>query len=129
MPPPEEMYLEQRAILWEWQEVDDHNEVIVGRPVELWVRWNNTQSDMLTPEGNKIAVDAKVTTPREIPVGSIMWEGGFGDISGTGTGTDQVPETGLMQVKVAQESMDLRGQVCRYEYGLVFFRHTMPVIQ
>lgn len=128
MPPPEEMYLQQRALLWEFVRYDSHSEPVVDRPVEIWVRWNNTQSDMMDANGNKVTVDATVKSSREIAVDSIMWEGGFDDIAGTGTGSDQVPESDLMQVKMVQESKDLRGIVTGRQYGLMFFRNTMPEI-
>lgn len=128
MPPPEETGLNQRAILWEFQEHDRNGEPTVSRPVELWVRWDDTQRDMMGADGSKISVDATVVATQDIAVDSIMWEGGFDDVPGTGTGSDQVPESSLMQVKAFSESFDARGIVSHREYGLVFYQDTMPRI-
>lgn len=126
MPPPAYAYLNEDALLWAKAGVDDYGEPTVSFPVQIEVRWENRQTVMRNPQGDPITVDATVVAYEEIEVGSLMWEGGFDDVPGSGTGSDQVPESDLMEVVAFETMMDLRGIVQSRRYGLKFFRETAP---
>lgn len=124
MPPPAYSHLNQTALMWPWLRIDRYNEVIVGPPQELEVRWENVQRQMNNPQGQPISVDATVVAYEEIELGSIMWEGGFDDAPGTGsgTGTSFRTEGGYMEVVAYETMYDLRGVVLSRRYGLAFYR-------
>lgn len=126
MPPPAYANLNQRCIVWPVGDVDRYNEPSFGPPVQVNCRWENVQRDMNAPDGRKITVDATVVTYQEFDVGSLMWEGGFNDAPGTGsgTGTSFRVEDGYMQIAAYEKMKDLRGQVTSRRYGLVFFRQS-----
>lgn len=113
------------AVLWPATGAANHyGEPLVGSAVEVKVRWVHQQRDMLDPQGNTVAVDATVVADREIPIGSLMYEGPLSDWLGTGSG--ETP-SGRMQVKAESRAEDLKGMVTRREYGLMRFRDSHPV--
>lgn len=128
MPPPAYAHLKQTALLWEKSGSDEYNEPRVGPPEEVRCRWENRQTVMRSPAGEPMTVDATVVMVDDVELGSIMFEGGFDDVPGTGTGTANVPEDGLMEIVTFETMYDLRGVVLSRRYGLVFFRDTFPEI-
>jgi len=133
MPDIEVDALCQLALLWEASGFDDYGEQKrAAQSVEINVRWVNTQTQRLDPDGNTVAVDAVVAVDREIAVHSIMWEGGYADLwaedagTGTGTGSEWSPAGDLMEVVSSHTAKDIKGRAVRRELGLKRFRTTMP---
>ena len=86
MPSIETAWRYQKAVLWEKTGVNDYGEdVVSSTPVEISVRWENKQSDMLDPVGATVRVDAQVVVAQEVAVGSRMWEGSLSEWLGTGS--------------------------------------------
>jgi hypothetical protein len=70
MPPPIEVCdLIGRAVVWPWLGIQQNNEILVGEPVEVPVRWTWGRTSMVNAEGTRVAVDAKVVVDRPIPRG------------------------------------------------------------
>lgn len=135
MPSFETAWRRQKALLWEIPEgpagYDNY-----GQPKravlseELKVRWVNGQSQVVDPQGNTITVDATVITNRAVGVGSVMWQGSLEDLAaelpGTGTGTDLLPSSGVMEVVAYSPTHDIKGRNIRHVLGLKFYRDSMP---
>lgn len=79
MPPIEELGMEQDAVLWEAGPPDDSGEPTFEPPVALEVRWEDRRSQAIGRDGNLVAILARVTVDRYIPLGSKMWKGKLAD--------------------------------------------------
>src|SRR5438105_1409755 len=103
---------------------DAYGQPTLGPPIELSVRWNDKQTEMLDAKGNTIAVDATVVVDRFIPVGSAMWLGRLTDLPGP-VGEPE-PERGAMWVRSYNATSDLKGRATFYTVGLVRSRDKLP---
>ena len=129
MPPPVEVCdLNGLAILWPFVGYRRNGEVIVGEPVEVPVRWTWGRSSMVTTDGTRVAVDAKVVVDRDIAEDSLMWEGEMVDLSGTGS-TGPTPGD-IMRVSSVSYSPDLRydPRNTRREVGLMYYKGRLPPV-
>src|SRR5882757_2595614 len=115
MPPLERTDLLQRAVLWSASGRDRYGQVTVGDPVEITVRWLDQQSQMLDPQGNTVTVDVTVVVQQDIKIGSQMWLGELADLIGTGS----EPETGRMEVKAFNSTLDIKARNNRRTIGLM----------
>ncbi len=129
MPAQELSHRFQDAVLWPAVGYDDYGQVKVGAAVELvaaegtGVRWTNTRTEALDPEGNTISLDASAVVDRLIPVGSIMFLGTYDEICGTSSSNQS-----LMQVKTYDEAPDIKNRVTAREVGMMRFRDSFPTI-
>lgn len=105
----------QTAVLWPVAGTDDYGAYTVGDPVELSVRWVFGRSEVLDPQGNRIAVDAQVTVDREIAIGSEMVKGTLSEWVGTGSAGD---DDEVMMVMSYSEVPDVRARDFRRVVGL-----------
>lgn len=124
MPAPELDYRFQRAQLWERIGDDEHANPIISTRVELKVRWENKQIEMLTPSGQPIKIDALVIVVRDIKVGSIMWEGCEDDLP-----DDLSTITKLMEVVAFDNIPDVKGRIQRRTVGLKRYNDKIPEIR
>lgn len=115
MPPLERTDLRQRAVLWPAIGRDRFGQSTVGSPVEIRVRWLDTQTSMLDAQGNTVTIDATAIVEQDIPLGSQMWLGTLNNLPGTGL----VPERGLMEVKKVDGGLDLKARNVRRTVGLI----------
>lgn len=129
MPDPEYSDLYQAALLWMATGVDAYGQVTVNpTPLEIRVRWNNTQSERTDRDGNTITLDATVVVSRiQPPIGSQMWLGDLetwlGTGTGSGTGSGNVGDE-LMQVKTIDAQKDLKARSTFVTVGLMRLRDT-----
>jgi hypothetical protein len=112
--------------LWERVGNDAYGEPIVSSPIELRVRWEDTDDEMRKPDSTLIRLAATVVVDRKVPIGSIMWKGDLDDWNGTGSSTDEID---LMQVEAYLETPDLKNRYLRRVLRLSRFRSTLPTIQ
>lgn len=124
MPAPELDYRFQRAQLWERIGDDEHSNPIISARVELKVRWENKQLEMLNPSGQPIKIDALVIVIRMIAVGSIMWNGCEDDLP-----DDLTTITNLMEVVAFDNIPDVKGRVFRKTVGLKRYNDKLPEIR
>ena len=126
MPNIEEDCRFQKALLWEaTANYDRKGKRKVSAAVELDVRWENKQQDILDPLGNTISVDATVVVDRDIPVGSIMWEGGTADVPGT----SGIPPGDFLYVAVYEKIPDIKNRHHRKRVFLVRSTDALPEIE
>lgn len=126
MPPPERAGLHQKAMLWEASGYDrDGQPTVSDTAVEVRVRWEEGNADRLDRAGQQIVVDVTVAVWRDIPLGSIMWEGSEEDLDDE-PGTSGFPASDLFEVVTKDRQTDVKGRITRYEYGLKRYRDSMP---
>lgn len=120
MPPPEEAYLLQKAVLWKAIGTDDYGQVLVDDPVEIDVRWITNRREAIDPKGNTVVLDATAVVNCVIPVGSQMALGRISRWPGTDRNVD---DNELMQVMTYREVPDLKNRTFRRTVGLMRFRN------
>lgn len=126
MPVPlEYMDLTERAILWIVSRIDREGFPLVASPVEICVRWEEGQQEMLRPDGEKDVTDVTIATNRNIPLGSIIWEGSEEDLEDA-VGTSLIPESDVYEVVTRNRGKDILGTVTRYEFGIKRYKDTLP---
>jgi hypothetical protein len=107
------------AVLWEVLDYDNYAVVKVAEPVEILVRWVDTETDSNDAEGNKLTISAEVSAKQVIPVQSVMWHGRLADVPD--------PPTNLLQVKMAKDTPDVKGRNRRYTFSLTKYKDKLPV--
>lgn len=127
MPAIEYVDTPQIAILWPCSGVDAYGkpQIDVNNPIELSVRWERSNEEILDPDGNTIKLDASVVVDRKIRVGSLMWLGELDDWVGTGSGSGQL-DTELMEVVGYKNIPDLKGRTSWEEVGLIRYKNQLP---
>lgn len=117
----------QTAILWEATgEFDDYGTPLISpNGDEISCRWENAKIDPLMIDGEMTDIDAEVFTDRAIPIGSNLWLGGFEDIPGSGTGTDQQPDADVMRVVRCDSIPDIKNRITEYEVFLKKLKDTL----
>ena len=119
MPPPELTGRLQKAVLWPALGVDAYGQARIGSPVELVVRWNDTRSEILSPQGTNVSLDGTAIVDRDIAIESRMWLGALADLPGT----TQVPEADWMVVKSFSKTLDIKARVAFRQVGLMRLRN------
>ncbi len=116
------------AVLWTRNGADVNSNPTLDTPIRLKVRWVDKASSTMDPKNTVIGLDAQIAVANcmEIPVDSIVWHGNLGDIPGTAE--NPVPDADLYQVKSSSVARDIKGRVCRREYGLKRFGDTLPEV-
>ena len=112
----------QKALYWAASGFDSAGEVTIDAHVEIKVRWEDVQDEIIDDRGNHILVDAVVVVDREIPVGSILWKGGEDDIEGTG----DEPTSDFRTVVRYSKIPDLRDTVSRQLVYLARHSNELP---
>jgi len=135
MPAFEYMDLLQRALLWRQTGVNYYAEVLVGTPEEIFLRIDDSTSEMLDAQGNKVSLDATVVLGPgcDVKIGDLMWFAPDSTYSaleqwnGTGSGAADGDSSGnLLQVKMFDSTSDLKNRVIRRLAGLLRFRSGPP---
>lgn len=125
MPPLESLDLYDRAVLMEYIRQDDYGQPLVREAEEIDCQWEDTESESRDAKGNVITIDATVVVNREIPVGSIIWQGEIVDWLGTGSGGGSDPV--LMRVASVSAIHDIKARFYRRVLYLQRFRGTKAV--
>lgn len=123
MPAPERIFRYQPAVLWSWTgSYDAYGQQQVGAPQQIYVRWNDTQTEAYDAQGAKITLDAQVVLGQKVTIGSRMWPGLLANLPGTGG----VPESFWYIVKTYSETKDVKGRAIQRTAGLMRYRDTYP---
>lgn len=127
MPPLETADRWQKAQYWARIGVDRNGRVLVAdEPTELDVRWVNKRREALNAKNERISVDVTIVTDRDLKIGSILWQGERDDW-GTGTGTDDFPQTDLVQVMAMDHTTSICNKYTRYEALCVRYTNLLPL--
>lgn len=121
MPPLEAMDRRGKAVLWPRLGIDGYSEPVVGDPVEIDVRWNDSRREMIDPGGNVVATDAQVIVGRDVPMNSILWQGEMADLPPSLT-----PKAGLVIVKAIDFTPDIKGRNAFREVGAMRYKDKLP---
>jgi hypothetical protein len=108
----------QKAVYWAASGTDIEGEVTLAAAVELSVRWENTDTQVLDAQGNPVAISAVVVVDRDIPVGSIFWEGKQSALPS--------PVTDLLRVEEFKSIPDVKGRNSRKTVLLSKYSDTLP---
>lgn len=127
MPPLERKDLTDKAVLWEVSRYDGDGFPLVLAPVEISVRWEEAQVEMLDPEGQLVKVDVVAATTLNIPNGSMLWEGSLEDLE-TQYGSGLTPTRDIYELVTRNRGKDLKGRITRYEFGLRRYKDTLPSV-
>jgi hypothetical protein len=121
MPSPELTARTQDCVLWPFAGFDDHGRYQVGDPVDIIVRWQETQREIRKPDGVLVAIEATAYVDREIVPNSLMWLGTAATLPADGAYPDN-----LKQVVTYEDVPDLKGRQHRRTVTLVR-HHEGPV--
>ncbi len=123
MPALEDIDGAEPALLWERRREDGAGEAVVAAAPEcLPVRWVETTRFVPGETGEMIQVDAMVSPPRAVPMGSLFYRGDLTDWQAAGAaGTRE-----LYKSVTRKSARDLKGRWARWEYGLTFYRGSLP---
>ncbi len=128
MPPPlEQMDLTQTAILWEIVGYDRNGMPTISAGVEIPVRWEEGNTEMVDTNDQRILVDVSIASNRNIKVDSLMWEGSIADLNEL-AGTGSPPPDDLYQVVMRIRAKDILGRYNRYEFGLKRYKDRLPEV-
>ena len=118
MPPQEQAFREQKALLWAFAGVDRYNKVLRADPVEIKVRWVNKSATRA-----ELSIAATVIVDRAIDLQSLMWLGEEADWYGTGSGYD---DSAVMMVVIYDETPDINHREVYREVALQRFHGALP---
>ena len=120
MPSPETANRHQKAVLWAANGYDTYADIKVSAAVEILVRWEEKQQEILDAQGNSITIEAIVVVNQDIIVGSIMSLGAKVDLA--------TPPVGLNQVVTFDKTPDIKGRKYRRVVSLIRFSDELPTI-
>lgn len=134
MPPVSRASLHQRALLWRvpssGPRTDADGELILtdDEPTEIRCRWESQLVEAVSSAlagGNTVAYQAVAVVDRDVPVGSLLFNGSEDDYFGTGTaGPEETNE--MYQVVSFDRIPDVKGRSFRRVCGLARFKDRMP---
>lgn len=112
--------LNQKAVLWVAEGVDNYGSYKVNSPVEISVRWEENRNEVTDNLGNTIVTDAVIHVNREIVVGSILWLGELIDVA--------TPPVNLKQVVIYEEVPNLKARTKFRSVSVIKFSDTLPTL-
>lgn len=137
MPAPEQSDRNQKGLLWRKAGDDRYGEPTVSAPEEVTVRFEERQGRMVDATGNTVALDGKLWPNLDLPLGSIFWpapdqspgsdtafDQWYG-VSGSGSAGNS---TDLYEVMTRTNVPDVKARFYTREYGLKYFRDTLPTV-
>ena len=122
MPAMEQMDRNQKAVLLARIGSDDYDAPVVSTATELDVRWVQTKTQGIDPQGNTIAYDVSAVVDREIAIDSIMWLGTLEAFNALSDYTD------LYQVSNMRIAPSIKGKYKRYTAQLMRYQNKLPKI-
>ena len=125
MPNIEAAWRFQDALYWPASGFDAYGNPDVDMtadPVELKVRWEQVSPESLDAQGNTVNYDAVVVVDREIPIGSVFWQGTLDSLFPLGS----PPTSELMYVKTYSDIPDIKG---RHHRRLVYLMRLADTVE
>lgn len=110
--------LHQRGVLWRAYATDGHGSPTIEPPVEIPVRWEESDRESVDAQGTVRILNAEVWVDRFIPNESIMRLGTLLDLP---TNPDM-----LMVVIDCPSTPDLKGRSTQYSVLLMRYSNTLP---
>lgn len=120
MPHPGSSSRFQKAVLWAANGTDRNGEVKVDAAIEIMVRWETKQGELLNPQGNTILFEEMAVVGRSILIGSIMWLGALADVA--------TPPTNLRQVIDFTETPDVKNRHQRRTVKMIKYSNELPTL-
>ncbi len=124
MPAPEHSFRHQSCVLWPFAGFDDHGRYTVGSPVDIEVRWQETQREIRKPDGVLVSIEAMALVDQNIPPNSLMWLGTVETFPIDGT----VPD-GIKQVVSYDDVPDVKGRLHRRQVTLARYNGGPPNLE
>jgi hypothetical protein len=122
MPPIEQDFRFQLAVLWQFVGYDAHGKATVSAPVELAVRWDDTVQQTLGAQESIETSSTKLVVGQDVPELSIFWRGALADLpEGNNPGN-------LYRVESVTKTPDVKGRQFFRTCMLVKYADTLPVI-
>jgi hypothetical protein len=112
--------LNQKAVYWEANGVDNYGVIKVNAPIELRVRWQRGRIASGDATDINVNVDSVVVVDRSIAVDSIFWLGAWSNLPST--------LVDLRRVIEYKESPDIRGRKYRRVVLLEKWNDTLPTL-
>lgn len=110
----------QKAVYWAASNTDDYSAPLLAAPIELLVRWVESQQEGMDPQGNPVGNTITVVVDREIAIGSIMWLGAEADLPGS--------PTNLKQVIGRSRTPDVKGRSIYWDLALAKYSNSLPTL-
>ena len=128
MPQQEYTHRPHAALLFAADDVGEDGQPRVLPPIQIQVRWSTKRREIQDKQGNTIVLDASAVVGKRIKVGSNMWLGTLSDWAGTGSGSGSanLQDSELMEVKYYNETFDVKGRAKFREVGLMRL-HSKPI--
>jgi hypothetical protein len=121
MPSLETAWRYQKLTYWAANGVSDNGERLISSKVEIDVRWQLKQQQMIDEHGELFAVDGIAVVDRDIVRGSIVYLGESSEVSGTATHFE-----GLYEVVAKNQATDVKGRNTRRTIGFVQYHDRLP---
>ena len=119
MPPLETDCLNEYAVLWAAAGTfDNQGQHELAAAVQISVDWHTRDGSTLDQNGNEIKTEADVVVDRDIPIGSILWEGKLAGVAN--------PPVDLYKVVARNRSKDVKGVETRRVVKLVRYSDKLP---
>jgi len=114
-------HLKQYAAMWGTTgDYSNDGKVELLAAVELKVRWEEDNGEVIQPNGATIGYSDRVMVSQTVAVGSIMWKGRLANVPGT-------PDD-LRQVIASKDITDIKGRIAYRELKLMKYGNTLPTI-
>jgi len=117
---PETSHRNQKVVYWAASTADSRGRLKLATPVELDVRWLQTNAKIIDPQGNTVGIDVVARVDQEITMGSIFWEGEL-------SRKPAVP-TDLYRVVKYEEVPDVKGKVFSRKVYLARHSDALPTL-
>ena len=118
MPSIESSGRKQKAVYWALSSRDRYGDVTVSAAVEVSVRWEDREVDVLNAQGEKIKAEAVVTVGQDMAIGGLLWLGELADIA--------TPPVDLKQIVSFDKIPDVKGREFRRVAYVARYSDTLP---
>lgn len=120
MPPIETSHRRQRAILWEPSGYGRAGEIKLTDPIEIDIRWEDTQVEVVDDAGSTILTDAVAYVNQDIALNSILWIGELSELP--------TSPTDLKRVIRVQKIPDLKNRFIQRTLYLIKHSDALPTV-
>ena len=119
MPPVEQSFCYEDAILLVKNGYDRYGRPKVDDPTEIKCRWITCRKDRLDAQGNPVVVEVEMVTTTALTVGSQVWYGSLEDWVESGSGGY---DSEMMEVFYVEITKDVKQRATRYTADLIKYR-------